>query len=243
MQNFAKGTPMFVGSSKAAKIAEYLQELQGYKDTTKLKKMTNEQKAKEIAGYKPDEKPDEIPMYQAQDGDKYICYVSAMAMAQWKDAQHRTPSDDTTEDFVHHVIGEICCNETDLQRKIERGKAFADHNKTVFDVAMAVAASYQAYAESQRDVIKELGKENDKLRFSFSERETEIERLKDEHKNEMDEYRAVYFHQNNILVEQNNALKRQLDESNRQIEIYAKKVRNLEAELEEGGFFDERNFI
>ena len=31
------------------------------------------------------------------------------------------------------------------------------------------------------------------------------------------------------------ALKRQLDESNKQIEIYAKKVRNLEAELEEDG--------
>lgn len=37
------------------------------------------------------------------------------------------------------------------------------------------------------------------------------------------------------LRERNEALKRQLDESNKQIEIYAKKVRNLEAELEEDG--------
>lgn len=37
------------------------------------------------------------------------------------------------------------------------------------------------------------------------------------------------------LGDKNEALKRQLDESNKQIEIYAKKVRNLEAELEEDG--------
>lgn len=47
--------------------------------------MTNEQKAKEIAGYKPDEKPG-ITMFQGQDGDKYSCYESAMAMAKYKDA-------------------------------------------------------------------------------------------------------------------------------------------------------------
>ena len=162
-------------------------------------------------------------------------FDAIIEMAKWKDAQRRTPSDDTTEGFVHIVIGEVACHETELERRIEQGKAFAESNKTVFDVAMAVAASYQVYAESQRYVIKELGNVNDKLRFSLSERETEIERLKDEYKKEMDEYRAVYFRQNKILVEQNNALKRQLDESNKQIEIYAKKVRNLEADLEECG--------
>lgn len=41
--------------------------------------------------------------------------------------------------------------------------------------------------------------------------------------------------ENKELRERNEALKRQLDESNKQIEIYAKKVRNLEAELEEDG--------
>lgn len=49
--------------------------------------------------------------------------------------------------------------------------------------------------------------------------------------------------ENKKLRERNAALKRQLDESNKQIEIYAKKVRNLEVDLEEGGFNDERNFI
>ena len=167
---------------------------------------------------------------------------AAMEMAKYKDAQHRTPSDDTTEDIVHQVIGEVACHETDLQRQIEQGSAFAEHNKTVFEVAMAVAASYLEDVEGKRARLKRLNEENDelrkvndKLRFSLSEREKEIERLKDEHKKEMDEYRAVYFRQNKILVEQNNALKRQLNESNRQIEIYAKKVRNLEAELEEDG--------
>lgn len=41
--------------------------------------------------------------------------------------------------------------------------------------------------------------------------------------------------ENKELRERNAALKRQLDESNRQIEIYTKKVRNLEAELELDG--------
>lgn len=36
MQDFAKETPMFIGSPKAAKIAEYLQELQGFKDKTPI---------------------------------------------------------------------------------------------------------------------------------------------------------------------------------------------------------------
>lgn len=49
--------------------------------------------------------------------------------------------------------------------------------------------------------------------------------------------------ENKELRERNAALKRQLDESNKQIEIYAQKVNNLEADLEEGGFNDERNFI
>ena len=146
------------------------------------------------------------------------------------------------ECFIHLVIGEVVCHETDVARQLEQGKSFAEHNKTVFEVAMAVAASYLEDVEGKRARLKRLNEENDelrkvndKLRFSLSERETEIERLKDEHKKEMDEYRAVYFRQNKILVEQNNALKRQLDESNRQIELYAKKVKRLEAELEEDG--------
>ena len=198
----------------------------------------NEKKAREIAvSIMSEGHIDKNEMCQRRDLER-----AAMEMAKYKDAQHRTPSDDTTEDIVHQVIGEVACHETDLQRQIEQGSAFAEHNKTVFEVAMAVAASYLEDVEGKRARLKRLNEENDelrkvndKLRFSLSEREKEIERLKDEHKKEMDEYRAVYFRQNKILVEQNNALKRQLNESNRQIEIYAKKVRNLEAELEEDG--------
>lgn len=47
MQDFAKETPMFVGSPKAAKIAEYLQELAAFKDETPI---TNE--FLEIIGFK-----------------------------------------------------------------------------------------------------------------------------------------------------------------------------------------------
>ena len=36
MQDFAKETTMFIGSPKAAKIAEYLQELAGFKDKTPI---------------------------------------------------------------------------------------------------------------------------------------------------------------------------------------------------------------
>lgn len=36
MQDFAKETPMFVGSPKAAKIAEWLQELAAFKDETPI---------------------------------------------------------------------------------------------------------------------------------------------------------------------------------------------------------------
>lgn len=43
------------------------------------------------------------------------------------------------------------------------------------------------------------------------------------------------------LRERNEALKRQLDESNKQIEIHAKRERELESELDE--YNDERNFI
>ena len=56
---------------------------------------------------------------------------------------------------------------------------------------------------------------------------------------ERDKYRNFAIE----LGDKNEALKRQLDESNKQIEIYAKKVRHLEVDLEEGGFNDERNFI
>lgn len=81
-----------------------------------------------------------------------------------KDTQRRTSSDDTTEGFVHIVIGEVACHETELERQIEQGKAFAESNKTVFEVAMAVAASYLEDVEDKRARLKRLDEENDELR-------------------------------------------------------------------------------
>lgn len=109
------------------------------------------------------------------------------------------------------------------------------------EVAEQENALNEKLLKEEHNKLLDAQETNAKLRFSLSERDKEIERLKDEHKKEMDEYRAVYFRQNKILVEQNNALKRQLDESNKQIEIHSKRERELESELDE--YNDERNFI
>ena len=195
--------------------------------------MTNEQKAKEIATNEA--------LYGDSDNK-----MSA-EMAKWKDSQRRTPSDDTTEGFVHLTIGEVACHETDLQRQIEQGKAFAEHNKTVFDVAMAVATSYLEDIEGKRASLKRLNEENDELRNHIFVLNGRIEKLElDNHS--LDQVAKVF--QQDLakkdaeikkLRERNVALKRQLDESNKQIEIHAKRERELENELEE--YNDERNFI
>jgi chromosome segregation ATPase len=203
--------------------------------------MTNEQKAKEIATNEA--------LYGDSDNNSKIdeCYIAALEMAKWKDSQRRTPSDDTTEGFVHLTIGEVACHETDLQRQIEQGKAFAEHNKTVFDVAMAVATSYLEDIEGKRASLKRLNEENDELRNHIFVLNGRIEKLElDNHS--LDQVAKVF--QQDLakkdaeikkLRERNVALKRQLDESNKQIEIHAKRERELENELEE--YNDERNFI
>lgn len=56
-----------------------------------------------------------------------------------------------TEQFIHLVIGEVLCHETDVARQLEQGKSFAEHNKTVFDVAMAVAKFYQEQLDLRMD--------------------------------------------------------------------------------------------
>lgn len=74
-----------LGDSKGDKSVKYILDTK----TFEMKEVDFEiktQKAKEIAGYKPDENP-EIPMFQGQDGDKYACFESAMAMADFKDMQ------------------------------------------------------------------------------------------------------------------------------------------------------------
>lgn len=195
--------------------------------------MTNEQKAKEIATNEA--------LYGDSDNNSKIdeCYIAALEMAKWKDTQRRTPYDDTTEGFVHIIIGEVACHETELERQIEQGKAFAEHNKTVFEVAMAVAASYSENAESQRQRIESLNAENDELRNHIFVLDGKLEKLElDNHS--LDQVAKVF--QSDLakkdaeikeLRERNEALKHQLDESNKQIEIYAQKVRNLKAELNE----------
>lgn len=110
--------------------------------------------------------------------------------------------------FIYLVIGEVVCHETDVARQLKQGKSFAEHNKTVFEVAMAVAKFY---------------KEQLDLRMDAYARERKA------------------LAENKELRERNEALKCQLNESNKQIEIHAKRERELESELEE--YNDERNFI
>jgi len=198
--------------------------------------MKNEEKAREIAKENAYEWRDQDYGDVSSEED---CYESAMAMANWKDEQRRTPSDDTTEGFVHIIIGEVACHETELERQIEQGKAFAEHNNTVFEVAMAVAASYSENAESQRQRIESLNIENDELRNHIFVLDGRIEKLElDNHS--LDQVAKVF--QSDLakkdaeikkLRESNEALKRQLDESNKQIEIYAARELRLEAELRE----------
>ena len=102
--------------------------------------------------------------------------------------------------FIYLMIGEVCCHETETERQYQQGKAFAEHNKSVFDVAMAVVKFYDEQLQLRMDAYA-------RERKALAE--------------------------NKELRESNAALKRQLDESNKQIGIYAKKVRNLEAELNE----------
>ena len=120
------------------------------------------------------------------------------------------------ECFIHLVIGEVVCHETDVARQLKQGKSFAEHNKTVFDVAMAVAKFYKKQLDLRMDAL-----------VKKATVESELQRVIEER----DKYRNFAIE----LGDNNSALKRQLDESNKQIEIYAKKVRNLEAELEEDG--------
>lgn len=78
--------------------------------------------------------------------------------------------------------------------------------------------------------VKLLKEEHNKL-LDVQDRRKEWEETADELNKELCKTQK----ERDELRERNAALKRQLDESNRQIEIYAKKVRNLEAELEEDG--------
>lgn len=137
-------------------------------------KTNNEEKAREIADNVAEE----------TDYKRTAAYEAAMQMAEWKDAQRRTPPDDTTEGFVHLVIGEVVCHETEVERQLEQGKAFAECNKTVFDVAMAVAKFYDeqlqlrmdAYKRERKALVenKELRERNDALKRQLAESNKQI---------------------------------------------------------------------
>ncbi len=280
--------------------------------------MTNEQKA---AAYDKACKLAAAATKKAKASYTVVLHT-LLEMNKWQYYQRRTPSDDTTEGFVHQVIGEVACHETDLQRQIEQGKTFAESNKTTYDVAMAVAASYSENAESQRKTIKRLSEENDVLRGQIKALEAQLEKARAANveffditkkleselshcramnadyltaktdaenrakllKQEVADLKVPESRQNRHLRDELHkvrlecqqaweaaekerkenaelrmevkgyianlnktaeaasyfsdryeAAKRQLEESNKQIEIYAKKVRNLEAELEEDG--------
>lgn len=53
--------------------------------------------------------------------------------------------------FIYLMIGEVCCHETETERQYKQGKAFAEHNKSVFDVAMAVAKFYDEQLQLRMD--------------------------------------------------------------------------------------------
>lgn len=120
--------------------------------------------------------------------------------AEAADLKAEAVKEEDFEAFIHLTIGEVVCHETDVARQLEQGKSFAEHNKAVYDVALAVAKSYDEQLQLRMDAYAR-------------------------------EYKALS--DNEKLRERNDALKRQLDESKLQIELYAKKVKWLETELNE----------
>lgn len=120
--------------------------------------MTNKQKAKEIIAMSDTKQVYDIVDFKSLEE---ALYDDLMEMAKWKDAQRRTPSDDTTEGFIHLIIGEVACHETEVERQIKQGKAFVEHNKTVFEVAMAVANFFDTQLQMKMDAIKELSERID----------------------------------------------------------------------------------
>lgn len=93
------------------------------------------------------------------------------------------------ECFIHIVIGEVACHETDVTRQLKQGKSFAEHNKTVFDVAMAVAKFYDeqlqlrmdAY-ERERQALDEIAKLKEYIKKVCAESSADIQKLDAENK-------------------------------------------------------------
>ena len=46
------------------------------------------------------------------------------------------------EAYVFQIIGEVICGENEVGRQLEQGKSIAESNKWLYDVAVAIAQSY-----------------------------------------------------------------------------------------------------
>jgi len=62
------------------------------------------------------------------------------------------------KELIYLTIGEVVCHETDVARQLEQGKAFAECNKTVFEVAMTVAKFFDEQLAIKMDAIRDLSK-------------------------------------------------------------------------------------
>jgi hypothetical protein len=142
------------------------------------------------------------------------------------------------ECFIYLVIGEVCCNETDVARQLEQGESFAEHNKTVFDVAMAVAKFY----EEQLDLRMDAYERERKALEDVKKLDLEKQRLKKELFNVKKQLYCSDLNQKKEHSKFLDALNKYHCELNRRKKLEAK-IKELEADLEEGGFNDERNFI
>lgn len=170
--------------------------------------------------------------------------------------QIKSEKEANTECFIYLVIGEVVCHETETERQLEQGEAFAKHNKTVFDVAMAVAKFYKeqldlrmdAY-ERERKALDEIAKLKEYIKKVCAESSADIQKLDTENKKLKQELfnvkKQLYCSDQNQKKEHSkflDALNKYHCELNRRKKAEAK-IKELEADLKECGFNDERNFI
>ena len=103
------------------------------------------------------------------------------------------------ECFIYLTIGDVVCHENETKRQLEQGKTFAENNKSVFDVAMAVAKFYQEQLDLRMDAYAR----ERKALVDKATVESELQRVIAE--------RDKYLNFAIELGDKNEALKRQLD--------------------------------
>lgn len=113
--------------------------------------------------------------------------------------QIKSETEANMECFIYLVIGEVVCHETDTAMQLEQGEAFAKHNKTVFDVAMAVAKFYKERLDMRMDAYER----ERKALVDKATVESELQRVIAE--------RDKYLNFAIELGDKNEALKQQLD--------------------------------